>query len=134
VIEGMSQETFDENREAILVGIRALLENPKSRQRNRRLRIQEYGTGELLGEVFGTHHGPVVVYRGNGGTAADGRFDAFRQGRGRSELVVAPLTAGDDDFFGLIFSRAHSAYRLTGDDLVRALAEGRRKITVGAPQ
>jgi hypothetical protein len=67
VIEGMSQETFDENKQAILAAIDALIDNPKSRKRFRLFELYEKGgRHERLAEVFGTHHGPVIVYRGAG--------------------------------------------------------------------
>lgn len=122
---GMSQQTFDENEPAILAALRALMSNPKSRNRYRLGAIYAKPTGELLMEVFRTNHGPVVVYRSALGWTThpdDGRdiYNAFRQGHG-SNLTVAPLTGKEGQVFVLISRKSLGQERVDAEIITKWL-------------
>lgn len=131
MIEGMSQETFDENRTAIATVVKLLLDNSKSRERHRRLIVHERANNDVLVEVLNTPHGPVVLYRGVEWSEVNGDFIAFRQARGRDNWLLAPLPAdGDDQWLSQTFSRVSPPYDLASDDLRRWIAEGRREVSL----
>ena len=124
-IGSMNFLTFGNNRPAILAAVNAVMERPKSRKRFRLLAVYERETGELLAEVFGTVHGPVVVFRS--GTVhrgvfgdqdkPDARAEFVRQDRGDANLIVAPLDNDPDQRFPLIASAGQ--YVLTNPELRR---------------
>lgn len=61
----MSVEVFRANEAAIAVEVTTILTaKGKSRSRFRIVALYERETGDLLGEVFRTTHGPVLIYRG----------------------------------------------------------------------
>ncbi len=117
-IGSMTLREFSENKRAILAAVNAVIEKPKSRKRFRLLAVYERETGELLAEVFGTVHGPVVVFRS--GTVhrgvegdqdkPDPRAEFVRQDRGTANLIVVPLAADPDQRFQLIASGGQDTF------------------------
>ena len=131
MIEGMSQETFDANKQPILAAIDALMDNPKSRKRFRLLALYERSTGELLAEVFGTHHGPVVVYRSTGAVTRGRNHAPFaRQGRGLAELIVAPLTGDPEQEFKIMPSHTQGRLVIDCQDFSQWIAAGKTRHAV----
>jgi hypothetical protein len=131
--ERMSRERFNENKQAILAAIDALMDNPKSRKRFRALALYEETTGELLAEVFRLTYGPVVVHRSSGRVSRAGKSAMFvRQGRGTDDLVVAPFSDDPDQRFNIV-SAASADRGISGRDLAQWLAEGKTRHAISQP-
>lgn len=131
----MSREVFDENKQAILVDLNALMDNPKSRRLFRLLAVYDKGSNQLLAEVFALTQGTLVVHRGRGHLSrvkgrASGVF--VRQDRGDENLIVAPLTDDPDQFFVISVGRMGDR-SLSGRDLTRWLAEGKTRHSISEP-
>lgn len=125
----MSQETFAENRQAIRAGLAAVISNPKSRRIWRLLPIYEEDSGELLGEVFPTAHGPVIWHYSAGRFLSRSRHHGtpFTR-RSSGSVIVAPLT-GDPDQRFLIFGH-NCRYVVQANDLRRSIAQGEKSHSV----
>jgi hypothetical protein len=124
----MSQETFTENRPAILVALQAVVNNPKSRKRFRLLAVYERVTGELLAEVFGTIHGPVIIHRSWGTILSRSSHNTEFTRQGRSNIVVAPLTDNPNQKFHIVAHNTRYTFRC--EELRRWIAEGKTRHTV----
>ncbi len=116
----MSQETFDENQQAIGAGIMALWANPRSRKLFRRAALYERQTGELIAEVFGTQYGPVVHYSASTSALKYMNGNEVRQSRGA--FVLDPLTGEPEQEFRAMSRSRH--YRIAGSDFAAWLSEG----------
>lgn len=57
----MDPAVFEEHRAAIAAAVKALRNNPKSRNRFRLCAVYESQSHELVAELFTTQHGPVVA-------------------------------------------------------------------------
>lgn len=123
-IGSMNFLTFSQNRPAIFAAVNAVIEKPKSRKRFRLLAVYERETGELLAEVFGTVHGPVVVFRSGSVHHGDEGAEFVRQDRGTANLIVVPLDADPDQRFQLIASGGQ--YVFMNRDLRRWIVAGKR--------
>jgi hypothetical protein len=126
VIEGMSQETFDENRAAILAEVKELMSNPQSRRRSRLFELYEKSGHERLAEVFRTRYGAVIVHR------SYGSVDRLRTAvvgapfsRGNREEVVIPFT--DDPDQRLPIMARNFRYRLPVRNFRQWIAEGKTR-------
>jgi hypothetical protein len=122
--EHMSQETFDANQPVIRAGVEAIMRNPQRRKTSRIFALYDSGDNTLLAEVFRTPFGPVIAHRSWGSvdrltTVVVGA----PQGRGKAELVVAPLTDDPDQRFP-IMARAFR-YRLPVRNLREWIAQGK---------
>jgi hypothetical protein len=122
----MSQETFDANEAVIRAGVQAIMRNPKWRKSSRIFALHETHTGELLAEVFRTTYGPVIAHNSWGSidrlsTVVVGAA----QGRGKVELVVAPLTDDPDKRFPIM--ARNFQYRLPVRNFRQWIAEGKTK-------
>jgi hypothetical protein len=129
----MSRQTFLDNKPAIVAALRALMNNPKSRRRFRLLELYEKNTSELLAEVFGTTHGPVIVYRSYGSVNQGRNFAPFpRQSRGQDNLLVDPLTEDDDpDQPSVVLTTARNGqYKFRCADFRQWIAEGKTRHAV----
>jgi hypothetical protein len=127
----MSREEFDENKQAILAAIDALMSNPKSRRRFRALALFEKTTGELLAEVFDTAHGRVVVHRSYGSVSRAGNLPFYRQGVDQNDWVVAPFTGDPVQRFHIVSGTGDRS--VSGRDITQWLAEGKTRHTISQP-
>jgi hypothetical protein len=131
--QAMSWEVFDEHRDVILAGIRALDANPLSRKRNRLLEVCEEGGDHLVAEVLYTTHGAVVVYRSRGRVKRQGRTGMFTQAsRGSANLLVDPLTGDPDQRFHLV-GHTHQDLGVCGRDLTAWIDSGNKRVVLNAP-
>jgi hypothetical protein len=118
----MTWEVFEENRPAILAAVKALMANPKSRRRFRLAALYEKRTSDLVAEMFGTAHGPVVVWL----DAEYGGESTHLAGVRLHGRDIAPLTGDPAQRFTIrgksrsyVVFGAHFATRTyPGDDLV----------------
>jgi hypothetical protein len=122
-IGGMNILTFSQNKPAIVAAVNVLMGKPKSRKLFRLLAVYERETHELLAEVFGTAHGPVVVYRTGSVHHSDEGVEFVRQDRGSANLVVAPLDNDPDQRFPLI--AAGGQYVFMNRDLRRWIVDSK---------
>ena len=124
---GMSQETFDKNWRAIRVGLHLAISNPKSRRSFRLLELYERDTSQLLAEVFGTLHGPVVIHWSWGTAMSRSRNNTEfrRKSRDGAGVLVAPLTDDPDQRFRIM--GGNSQYTVAGKDFRDWIAQGKTR-------
>jgi hypothetical protein len=126
--ETMSQEAFDADEPAIRDLVKAIMSNAKIRKSCRIFELHEMHTGELLAELFDTSYGPVIAHRSHGSADRLRVFvvpgpvpDPALRGRGKRELVIAPLTNDPDQRFPIMARNLQ--YRLPVKNLRQWIAE-----------